>query len=192
MSIIYKKIILTLSILIILISFNPSVLAWDDCPFGYENEPYPGTCWRYIDGNNDGICDHSQSQPTGETKDEGTQGNGNIINKQESNRFPVLLIVSFIIILFLIIFLKTLVKRKKISNSKEKIIFNILLLIFFIPSAITGLLLLLITNMKILIELGQNLTQLHNISSLFFTWISGYHIIWHTKYYLKSMKKLLK
>jgi hypothetical protein len=46
--------------------------------------------------------------------------------------------------------------------------------------------------MKILIELGHNLTQLHNISSLFFMWISGYHIIWHTKYYLKSMKNLLK
>lgn len=192
MSIIYKKNVLTLSILIILISLNPSVSAWDDCPFGYEDEPYPGTCWRYVDENNDGICDHSQSEPTGETKDESAEGNSYSKNKQESTRFPVLLIVSFIIILILIIVLKYLVKRKKISNSKEKIIFNILLLIFFIPSAITGLLLLLITNMRILIELGQNLTQLHNISSLFFMWISGYHIIWHTKYYLKSVKNLLK
>jgi hypothetical protein len=192
MSIIYKKNILILSTLIILISLSPCITAWDDCPFGYEDEPYPGTCWRYIDENNDGICDHSQSESTGETQDESTEENSDSINKQDSTRFPVLLIVSFIIILILIIVLKSLVKRKKISNSKEKIIFNILLLVFFIPSAITGVLLLLITNMRILIELGQNLTQLHNISSLFFMWISGYHIIWHTKYYLKSVKNLLK
>jgi len=192
MSTIYEKIILILSILTIMMSLNPIVSAWDDCPFGYEDEPYPGTCWRYVDENNDGICDHSQSEPTEETQDESTEGNSNSIKKHESTRFPVLLMVSFIIILFLIIILKSLVKRKKISNSKEKIIFNILMLIFFIPSAITGVLLLLITNMKILIELGQNLTQLHNISSLFFMWISGYHIIWHTKYYLKSVKNLLK
>jgi len=36
---------------------------WDDCPFGEVDEPYPGTCGRYIDTNSDGLCDHSQEEP---------------------------------------------------------------------------------------------------------------------------------
>ncbi|GAB4114830.1 MAG: hypothetical protein Kow00103_09160 [Candidatus Caldatribacteriota bacterium] len=36
---------------------------WDSCPFGLEDDPYPGECGRYIDTNNDGICDLSQSEP---------------------------------------------------------------------------------------------------------------------------------
>ncbi|MCR4427836.1 MAG: gustatory receptor family protein [Caldiserica bacterium] len=39
------------------------VLAWDDCPLGLVNDPYPGSCPRYVDTNGDGICDHSQSAP---------------------------------------------------------------------------------------------------------------------------------
>ena len=31
-----------------------------DCPFGRVNDPYPGECGRYTDGNNDGVCDLSQ------------------------------------------------------------------------------------------------------------------------------------
>lgn len=30
------------------------------CPYGLENDPYPGRCFRYVDTNNDGICDRSQ------------------------------------------------------------------------------------------------------------------------------------
>jgi len=187
-----KKITLILIIAVTFITLNPGSLAWDDCPFGYEDEPYPGTCWRYVDENNDGLCDLSQSEPTEESQEKNSEANSSLINQQGSTRFPVLLVVSFIIIFALIIIFKYLGKRKKISKTKEKIIFNLLLLIFFIPSAITGSLLLLITNMKILIEFGQNFTQLHNISSLFFMWISGYHILWHTKYYIKNVKKLLK
>ncbi len=40
-----------------------SAWAWDDCPLGLVNDPTPGACPRYIDTNNDGICDHSQSDP---------------------------------------------------------------------------------------------------------------------------------
>ncbi|MGB9874710.1 MAG: hypothetical protein ACPLOU_01090, partial [bacterium] len=54
------------TILVLLIALFTQVfpvLAWDDCPFGLVNDPYPGSCPRYIDTNNDGICDHSQSAP---------------------------------------------------------------------------------------------------------------------------------
>jgi hypothetical protein len=40
------------------------VLAWEDCPLGMANDPYPGACPRYIDTNEDGICDHSQADPS--------------------------------------------------------------------------------------------------------------------------------
>ncbi len=189
---IHKKTLLTFGLVLILIALSSKSLAWDDCPFGYEDEEYPGTCWRYIDTNNEGICDHSQSDPTEEKKLENEEGNISTLDQEINIRFPILLIISFVITLVLILILKIFVKKGKITNSKEKIIFNILLLIFFIPSAITGVVLLFMTNMRILINLGPSFTQLHNISSLFFMWISGYHIICHTRYYMKSMKNLVK
>jgi hypothetical protein len=45
----------------------PVVQAWDNCPFGFEDEEYPGSCWRYTDTNDDGICDLSQENPEGTT-----------------------------------------------------------------------------------------------------------------------------
>jgi hypothetical protein len=40
-----------------------SVYAWDDCPFGKVNDPYPGECGRYVDTDGDDICDRSQPAP---------------------------------------------------------------------------------------------------------------------------------
>lgn len=31
-----------------------------ECPFGRHDDPYPGSCGRYIDKNNDDVCDLSQ------------------------------------------------------------------------------------------------------------------------------------
>jgi hypothetical protein len=45
-----------------------SAEAWDDCPKGLVNDPYPGACRRYVDTNGDGICDLSQSESTTTTK----------------------------------------------------------------------------------------------------------------------------
>lgn len=56
-----KKILLTLLIALTLVSTN--VYAWDDCPTGEVNDPYPGDCKKYIDTDSDGICDHSQPAP---------------------------------------------------------------------------------------------------------------------------------
>jgi len=44
--------------------------AWDDCPLGITDDPYPGECPRYIDTNDDGYCDHGQSDPSTEVGDE--------------------------------------------------------------------------------------------------------------------------
>ncbi|MBE3128925.1 MAG: hypothetical protein IMZ60_04525 [Actinobacteria bacterium] len=48
----------------ILIAFSSiSIYAWDTCPFGLEDDLYPGECKRYIDTDGDGICDLSQPAP---------------------------------------------------------------------------------------------------------------------------------
>ena len=52
--------------------------AWDDCPFGKVNCTYPGECGRYIDTNNNGICDHSEPSPI-------TLENPNIDNNNINN-----------------------------------------------------------------------------------------------------------
>jgi hypothetical protein len=48
-------------------AFPSSALAWNDCPKGWVDDPYPGACRRYVDTNNDGICDLSQSEPVAAT-----------------------------------------------------------------------------------------------------------------------------
>jgi len=188
-----QKVFILFFTIVITITFSSiNSLAWDDCPFGLKDEPYPGTCWRYVDKNNDGICDHSQSEPTEETNEEDTKSGNTPQNQKRSAKFPIMLIISLVIIFAILVILRILVNKKILTNAKEKIIWNILLLIFFIPSALTGVLLLLMSNMDFLRELGQGITQIHDISSLFFMWISGYHIIWHTKYYIKGAKNLFK
>ncbi|KKS31340.1 hypothetical protein A2380_02820 [candidate division WWE3 bacterium RIFOXYB1_FULL_43_24] len=56
------KILTTLGIFIITTG-RTAIYAWDDCPKGTVNDPYPGDCVRYIDTDNNGICDHSEPAP---------------------------------------------------------------------------------------------------------------------------------
>ena len=51
-------------LIILFTSFGASeAYAWDDCPKGLVNDPYPGECSRYIDTDENGICDHSEPAP---------------------------------------------------------------------------------------------------------------------------------
>jgi len=43
--------------------FIKEAYAWDDCPKGLVNDPYPGKCPSYIDTDENGICDHSEPAP---------------------------------------------------------------------------------------------------------------------------------
>lgn len=182
------------------LSFNIAA-AWDDCPFGFEDEPYPGTCWRYVDTNGDGICDHSQSKPNSEESEvanqdqidyQGETNQDQGLLEDRNTRKVIVMIISFIITLIAIILTKILVKKKILSKFKEKIIWNILLLIFFLPSGITGIILVLMPIAPFLREVGLNFINLHSITSFFFMWTSGHHIIWHTNYYVKGVKSLKK
>lgn len=68
-------------VLLFLVTITPT-LAWDDCPKGKINDPYPGDCARYVDTDGNGICDHSEPAPedrveniesSSESKTENTQ-----------------------------------------------------------------------------------------------------------------------
>ena len=48
---------------IMVLALAPTAYAWDDCPRGLVEDPYPGRCSLYVDTNGDGICDHSQAAP---------------------------------------------------------------------------------------------------------------------------------
>ena len=59
----YKKLLLIFVIVISITIFSQKAFAWNNCPFGEINDNYPGKCGRYIDTDNDNICDLSQSSP---------------------------------------------------------------------------------------------------------------------------------
>lgn len=56
-----KKIIIGFAVLVLLP--NIALANWNDCPYGEEGCEYPGECPRYLDTDEDGICDHSQLAP---------------------------------------------------------------------------------------------------------------------------------
>jgi hypothetical protein len=186
--------IIFLSFFLLFLSSNS--YAWDDCPFGYKDDPYPGLCWRYIDTDKDGICDHSQFEKI--NYEEELVNNSNLeskiqnTNKIKENKNLIILVISFFIIFILFLVIKYLVKIQKLSSKKENIFWNLLLLIFFLPSALTGIILVLMVNFTILREIGFNFIELHSYTSFFFMWISGYHLTRYRKYYIKNMKNLFK
>ena len=77
-------VLITLSIFMININVSMAQI-WNGCPFGLENDPYPGECGRYIDTNQDNICDLSQPKPT----DESNKPNEEIIKKDNSQKNTV-------------------------------------------------------------------------------------------------------
>jgi len=75
-----------ITISIFMININVSMAQdWNSCPFGLENDPYPGECGRYIDTNQDNICDLSQPKPT----DESYKPNEEIIKNDNSQKNTV-------------------------------------------------------------------------------------------------------
>jgi len=57
------KIGLISCLLLLTLGFSAKALAWDDCPLGLENDPAPGECSKYVDTDNNDICDHSEPAP---------------------------------------------------------------------------------------------------------------------------------
>jgi len=175
---------LTLAIKISLMIFLliPLVaLAWGDCPFGLIDCPYPGECLRYVDTDNDGICDLSQLAP----EDRGTLTipSDIEIKRRVYHFLPISLILIFFYALGCF-----LAKKKIISTASHRKIWNILLLITFFISGILGILLLLRLDFGWVIPLPFNILFWHVEAGIAMTIISVFHIIWHWPYFKRLFR----
>jgi len=114
-----KKIIFVLLLLALVPS---SALAWDDCLHNEIDCSYPGDCVRYIDTDNDEICDHSQLAPedrNNKIANAQTIKEIDILDeedKQQKSVYPLFPISLFLIILYMIS--HVLSKKKIISVIK--------------------------------------------------------------------------
>ena len=162
--------------LIVFVLFLSFVLAVD-CPYGHDDEPYPGNCGRYNDENSDGLCDLSQETSVVEEE--------NYSNPQKiSFKYPFVLISLLTIGSYLLSFV--LWKKNKIGVVLHKKIWNFVLLVSFILSGILGLVLVLKINYGWF--LGWNIMKLHVNAGIVLAWISLFHILEHLSYWKSYFK----
>lgn len=155
-----KKILL----IILLISLSwTAAMAWNDCPGGLINDPYPGQCGDYIDSDNNGICDRSQ---------------------QKYNLLPIA-----IILILLYSFTWLLSKKRIIKNNAHKKIWNILLLFTFLPAGVSGILLVIRKEFGIEFSLPFKLLFWHVEVSISMVFIALFHAFWHWNYFKNIFKR---
>lgn len=190
-----KKIIFTLFILALI---PLAALAWDDCPYNEVDCPSPGDCDRYVDIDNDEICDRSQLTPEdrndiilAQTSEKETVNLiGNEDKQLESERIYRLVPISLILI-FLYVTTHILSKKKIINIINHRKIWNILLLLTFVTSGISGILLVIRINFGISVPLQFNLLFWHVETGIAMFAISMFHILWHWAYF-KNMLNIKK
>ncbi|MBN2517515.1 MAG: hypothetical protein JXB14_01580 [Candidatus Altiarchaeota archaeon] len=184
--------LIILAIAIFLLFPLASAQVWESCPFGEVNDAYPGDCGRYIDTDEDGICDRSQpapedrglnaeSQAAGEEELSG-QGEDGVQARasppslfDQYNFFPITIAV-----LVLIVLSELLVKDKLVL----RYIWNVALLTSFLITAATALLYFLRLD-----GIHAKLIQLHIEIGLIMVWIGIYHAVRRMTYYVRCVPK---
>ena len=183
-------------LLTIVITIPQTVSAWNNCPFGEVNEPYPGTCGRYKDTDQDGICDLSQSPPESrlQTSDENSEGNQDTLNGTKTSidsnariNYYFLPILLFLVIFYLITF--GMGQKKILKKIQHRKIWNGILLITFLVSGIFGLILAISISSGIRLYFYADLLFWHVEFGIAMAIISVFHIIWHWKYYRNMITK---
>jgi len=177
-----KKIIFALLSILIPIT----VLAWNDCPYNETNCPPPGNCNRYVDTDNDKICDRSQSTLEDRnieiTNTQETNNENLIINNKQNKMIYHLVPISLILIL--LYFITYIISKKKIiSIIDHKKIWNVLLLITFLISGILGIILIIEINFRITIPLPFNMLFWHVEIGIAMFVICTLHIIERWNYF---------
>jgi hypothetical protein len=185
----FKKVSILVFLFFIISLIFQSVSAWDNCPFGEENESYPGTCGRYTDTDNDNICDLSQLPPELREK---TQENNNsnlsneISDNSKSNSGINYYFVPIAIFLFAVYLITLHLKRnKKIKISQHRKFWNLILLITFLVSGIFGIILAIIISYGIRLSFYSYLLFWHVEFGIAMAIISIFHISWYIKYFKK-------
>jgi hypothetical protein len=185
------------TILIIILTGSSTVFAWEDCPFGEINEPFPGTCGRYTDTDNDGICDLSQPAPENrrDTKEENNEAQQDInttsnTNEKSTNSRLNYYFLPILLVLCIFYFIThTLSKKKKIKTSQHRKIWNLLLLITFLVSGIFGIILAILISYGIRLTFYSDLLFWHVEFGIAMAIISIFHITWYWKYFRRIFKK---
>jgi hypothetical protein len=137
-----------------------AVYAWNDCPYGTVNDPFPGQCPRYIDTDQNNICDHSESPSSGSINNTSTTGqvDNSANNKNSSTSFSDIQNASSVppenynlipltittIILYLITYLLYLEGR--LIRSLYYSIWKYVLMVSFLATGVTGLILTIFIN----------------------------------------------
>jgi hypothetical protein len=156
------------------------------CPFGIVNDSYPGSCGRYVDVNNDGYCDLSETEIQTLNQDQNIpvepKTNFHFFTKYNLLPLSLVLIILYLISLYL-------VKKQKLSQVINKKIWNLALLISFIITAITSILYLLYSEFQIKTIDFAVISFWHIELGLIMILISIFHALWHLSYF-KAMLKL--
>ena len=187
-----KSLILSfiITLLFIFIILNQNVYAWENCPFGEVNESYPGTCGRYVDTDNDNICDLSQTSP--ENREKTKDGNNSATSANadsKSNSYINYYFVPIAIFLFIIYLITLYLSHKeKIKLSQHRKIWNFILLITFLISGTFGIILAIIISYGIRLSFYSDLLFWHVEMGTSMAIISIFHILWHLKYFKKMFQ----
>lgn len=164
-------------------SFVRPVKAWLDCPFGLINDPYPGSCSRYIDTDGNKICDHSEPSPkeriTSSVEQKSGEGKGRPVNIAV---WLIFLPTATYFIHWYLVYKTRLGETYRFLNRYSFTYFwNLVLLISFLPAGITGLLVLLGSTSGLLLSW-------HNYSGALFTTVALLHLLARFKYFTRALK----
>ena len=194
-----------LYVVLLIVLLTPiAVYAWNDCPYGLLNDPYPGQCPRYLDTNQNNICDHSESPSAGSLNNSSitTQTNESSANDENntnnsfsdiqqarsvpSQSYNLIPIATTTLILYLITYLLYLEDRMK--RSIYYAIWKYVLMASFIATGITGLFLTLSINYGI--QSSWNLTI--DFWHAEFAIIMAVSTLLHIHLYWKQFKRVFK
>jgi len=186
-----------LLILSIILTGSLTVNAWENCPFGEINEPYPGTCGRYTDSDNDNICDLSQPAPQNriDSDEEISDAQEDInttsskSNQSQNSRINYYFLPILIILCFFYYLTYNLSKKKKIKIIQHRRLWNVFLLFTFLISGIFGIILAILLSYGIRLNFYSDLLFWHVELGIAMSIISIFHIAWHWKYFKKIVSK---
>ena len=189
-----KNTVKTVSIIIVVfltcLMLIPTSIAWENCPFGEVNETYPGTCGRYTDSDQDGICDLSQLPPDAriQISEEKTNQQENVSeNTSKNTRLNYYFIPILIVLASCYTMTYGLARKKKITINQHRKIWNVILLITFLVSGFFGLILPITISSSIRLSFYATLLFWHVEFGIAMAIISFFHIGWHWNYYKKML-----
>jgi len=164
--------------------------AWDDCPNGLVNDKYPGSCPRYIDTDNDGICDHSQPAPEDrdsfKTTNQGSLQEENNASTKKAKDYYFKQITLVLLAGYGVTFLLT--KLGKISTVQHRKFWNIGLTLSFLVNGLLGVLLVIKISYGIDIVFPFNILFWHVETGIIFAMVAIFHFAWHFPYYKRLFK----